>query len=156
MRGALVALVLLAGCTEVVQPDFEYDILGDADTEPDPLCAEDFSLCGDVLVPSPLDEPVRLLAVALYRNIPPVGPPFSTLLEHEEPDLPIGGRYKVRLNPVIDVGDYYVWVNVYMESGGQFIPANGIDLAGSTDEPLTFDQAPVDFGEFRLSLAEGF
>jgi hypothetical protein len=149
-------LALLAGCAEVVVPDYDYDILGDADTEPDPICEEEFSLCGDILLPHPVDGEPRMMAVALYRRIPPAGPPFATLIEDEGGDMPWGGRYKVRLNPVLEAGDFYVWSNLYMEGGGQFIPENGTDFVGNAPDPLTFGDGPVDFGEFQLTLATGW
>lgn len=154
-RAALGALVL-AACGPTDVPDFDYDILGDADEELDPLCEEDFSVCGDILIPSPLDGEPRMIAVALYRNIPPAGPPFYTVIEEEQPDLPVGGRYKVRVRPVLETGDFYFWSNLYMEGGGRFIPENGTDFVGNLDETLEFDGSPVRFDDIRLELASGW
>jgi hypothetical protein len=155
--GRLAGLLLpLAACAPTDLPVFEYDLLDDADTELDPLCEEDFSVCGDILVPSPLDGEPRMIAVALYRNIPPAGPPFYTVLEEEQPVLAAGGRYKVRVRPVLETGDFYIWSNLYMEGGGRFIPSNGIDFVGNLDEPIPFDGSPVLFDDFRLEIASGW
>ena len=152
----LAALVLATGCAPLDLPDLEYDLLGDADTELDPLCEQDYALCGDVLIPSPLFGEARLMAVALYRNIPPAGPPFATLVEDEPPVVAEGGRYKVRVRPVLEEGDFYIWANLYMEDGGEFIPKNGVDLVGNVPERMTFDVAPVLFPDIELVFAEGF
>jgi hypothetical protein len=153
LAGGLIAVS--AGCAPLDLPDLEYDLLGDADEELDPLCDEDFAMCGDVLIPTPLGGTPRLMAVALYRNIPPAGPPFATIVEDELPDTPEGGRYKVRIRPVLEEGDFYIWANLYMEEGGDFIPKNGVDFVGNT-EPITFDQAPVIFPDIKLVFSEGF
>jgi len=152
---AAAAAWALAGCSVDV-PDFEYDILGDEDVEADPLCEEDFAVCGDLLVPSPLEGEPRLLAVALYRSVPPAGPPDHTMDEVEAPDVPAGGRYKVRLHPMLETGEFFVWANLYMEGGGRYIPINGVDFVSSTDEALIFDGGAVHFGDMRLTLAEGW
>lgn len=151
-----VLAVTLGGCASQEIPDFEYDILGDEDEELDPLCEEDFSVCGDILVPSPIEGEPRLMAVALYRNIPPAGPPFATLLEDEPPDIAPGGRYKVRLRPVTESGEFYIWANLYMEGGGRFVPENYVDFVGNVPDKMVFDGAPVLFPDFRLTLAEGW
>jgi hypothetical protein len=151
--GGLMAVSV--GCVPLDLPDLEYDLLGDEDEELDPLCEEDFAMCGDVLIPTPLGGTPRLMAVALYRNIPPAGPPFATIVEDELPDTPEGGRYKVRVRPVLEEGDFYIWANLYMEEGGDFIPKNGVDFVGNTD-PITFDEAPVIFPDIRLVFSEGF
>ncbi|MCO4773531.1 MAG: hypothetical protein KDA24_26090 [Deltaproteobacteria bacterium] len=146
---------LAGGCAPLDLPELSYDLLGDADEELDPLCEEDYAMCGDVLIPSPLGgTPVRM-AVALYRNIPPAGPPFATIIDDEMPDVPEGGRYKVRVRPVLEEGDFYVWSNLYMEDGGDFVPKNGVDFVGNT-EPQTFDVAPVIFPDITLVFSEGF
>ena len=153
---ALVAgLALATGCAPLDLPELSYDLLGDADEELDPLCEEDFALCGDVLVPSPLDGEVRRMVIALYRNIPPAGPPFATILEDDTPDAPEGGRYKVRIRPVLEEGEFFIWANLYMEGGGDFIPKNGVDFAGNTEKTL-FDVDPVIFPDIELNFASGF
>lgn len=149
-------VIFAAGCAPLDLPDLEYDLLGDADEELDTLCEEDFAMCGDVLIPSPMGGEARLMAVALYRNIPPAGPPFATLVEVEQPDTPEGGRYKVRIRPVLEEGDFYIWANLYMDEGGDFIPKNGVDFVGNVPQRMTFDVAPVLFPDIELVFAEGF
>ena len=34
--------------------------------------------------------------------------------------------------------------------------SNGTDFVGNAPEPLTFGSGPVDFGEFKLTLATGW
>jgi len=152
---AAAGFALLSGCAPLDLPELEWDLLGDADEELDPLCDEDFAMCGDVLVPSPLGGAPRSMAVALYRNIPPAGPPFATIVEDDMPDAPEGGRYKVRVRPVLEEGDFFIWANLYMEDGGDRIPKNGVDFVGNT-EKITFDVAPVIFPDIRLEFSQGF
>jgi hypothetical protein len=72
---SIIGAFFLAGCSVPEHPDFEYDILGDADEEIDPLCTEEFAFCGDVLIPHPFEYSAELMAVGLYRSLPPMGPP---------------------------------------------------------------------------------
>ena len=149
-------VIAAAGCPSTEDPEFEYDLLGDADSTLNPLCTEEYALCGDVLIPSPLPGEPRLMAIALYRNLPPAGPPFASLVEDEPPVVAPGGRYKVRFRPVLETGEFYVWANLYMEGGGEFIPANGTDFVGNVPDPLDFDGEPVLFPDVTLTLASEF
>lgn len=122
----------------------------------DPICDEMFSLCGDILIPSTFEGETRSLAVALYTTIPPAGPPDAILAEIDAPELSPNQRYPLVITPFLQTGEYYIWLNLYMEGGGTFVPLEGIDYTGATPEPMTFDNSPAYFGEILLELAEGF
>ena len=125
----------------------------DESTE-DSLCAEDYSLCGDLIIPSDFTGTPRSLAIVLYSNIPPAGPPDGIVTEIDSPELSAGDSFPIRVGPVLFNGDYYIWVNLYMEGGGEWAPVNGVDYVGSTEDPVFFDGTAVSFTDIRLGLAE--
>ena len=120
------------------------------------VCAEEYSLCGDISIPSDFGGTTRSMAIVLYSSVPPAGPPDGIIAEVTAPELAAGGTYPVRVLPALFNGDYYIWVNLYMEGGGEWAPVNGIDYAGYTATPITFDGSPVSFEDISLTLAEGF
>jgi len=130
--------------------DAEEGSPSDAD---DTVCSEDYSLCGDITIPDEFAGSTRSLAIVLYSSVPPAGPPDGIIVEIDSPSLNAGSNYPVRVLPALFNGDYYVWVNLYMEGGGEWLPVNGIDYTGSTSEPISFDGSPVSFEDITLSLA---
>ena len=52
--------------------------------------------------------------------------------------------------PALFNGEYYVWVNLYMEGGSEWAPVNGVDYAGSTAAPISFDGSAV---SLKISLS---
>ena len=139
--------------------DSDDDTDTDTDTEAeadDSMCLEDYSLCGDLQIPEDYTGTARSLAVVLYQSIPPAGPPDGIIVEIENPDLTPGGTFPVRILPALFNGEYYVWVNLYMEGGGEWAPVNGVDYIGSTGATIAFDGTPVSFDDISLSLASGW
>lgn len=122
----------------------------------DPLCAEDYSLCGDLIIPSDFTGTTRSLAIVLYETVPPMGPPDGIVAEIDTPELTAGDRFPISIQPAIFNGDYYVWVNLYMDGGGEWAPVNGVDYVGYTADPVVFDGTAISFDDISLSLAEGW
>ena len=75
-------------------------------------------------------------------------------MEIDTPELSAGGSFPIRVSPAIFDGDYYIWVNLYMEGGGEWAAVNGVDYVGSTTEPVIFDGTAISFTDIRLRLAE--
>jgi len=127
------------------------------DEIPDPaVCDEDYSFCGYLVTPSDFSGEPRSLALALYTSIPPAGPPNAILAEIDAPSIGPGERYPVRLAPVIETGEYYVWANLYMEGGGTWVPENDIDYTGASAAPLELVGASMDFDDIVLEVASGW
>ena len=124
--------------------------------EIDPICAEDYSLCGELIIPSDFTGTTRSLAIVLYETIPPQGPPDGIVAELDTPELSAGDSFPVQIQPAIFNGDYYVWVNLYMDGGGEWQPVNGVDYVGYTADPVVFDGTAISFNDISLSLAEGW
>ena len=138
-----------ADTTEPAAPSSE-------DTVDTSICADDYSFCGQIIAPTDSQGTTRSLAVALYDSIPPAGPPIYTLAEIDTPTLIAGETYEIAIHPVTAVGEYYVWFNMYMDGGGEWIPVNGVDYTGSTAGKLTFDGSPVSFDAVTLEVASGW
>ena len=125
----------------------------DVDTS---ICEEDYALCGTVQMPSDLNGVPRNLAIVLYDSIPPAGPPAYIIEEIEQPNIAPGQPYQIASSPVLASGDYYVWFNLYMEGGGEWVPVNDVDYTGSTSTSIAFDGSPVVFDAVSLELASGW
>ena len=126
------------------------------DTVDTSICADDYSFCGQIIAPTDFQGTPRSLAVALYDSIPPAGPPIYTVAEIDAPALVPGDSYEIAIHPVTAVGEYYVWFNMYMEGGGEWIPVNGVDYTGATAGKLTFDGSPIGFEAVTLEVASGW
>lgn len=169
--------VLMIGCAkpaedsgvsnapEVVQDETEAleapndDVDSDdeeTDSTDDAVCSEDYSLCGNITVPANFVGATRSLAVVLYSSVPPAGPPDGIIVEIDTPPLTAGDSYPLRVLPALFNGEYYVWVNLYMDGGGEWMPVNGIDYTGSTADPISFDGSAVSFDDISLDLATGW
>ena len=144
-----------AADTETVDDSNDDDDADDTNSDgaDDAICSEDYSLCGNITLPAEFSGSTRSLAIVLYGTIPPAGPPDGIIAEIDTPLLTAGDSYPVRVLPALFNGDYYVWVNLYMEGGGEWLPVNGIDYTGSTSDPISFDGSAVSFEDIPLNLA---
>jgi hypothetical protein len=131
----------------------EYLEMDDVDNS---MCGEDYSVCGDILIPSNILGEARSIAVVLYQSVPPAGPPDGIVAEIENPNVMGGYRFPIRELPVLFTGEYYLWVNLYMEGGGEWVPVNGVDYTGYTTEPMVLDGSPISFDDINLELASGW
>ena len=136
-------------------PDDEDEYL-EMDDVDNSMCGEDYSVCGDILIPRDIVGQARSLALVLYSTVPPVGPPDGIVAEIDSPDLMGGYRFPIRELPVLFTGEFYLWVNVYMEGGGEWMPVNGVDYTGFTSEPIVLDGSPLAFDDISLELASGW
>ena len=116
-------------------------------------CAQDYAMCASLLVPSDFVGTPKNLTLALYSSLPPMGPPNVILAQVTDPNIGIDQPYAVELHPVTATGSYHLFVSLYMEGGGEWMPASGIDYMLET-EALSFEGTAVNLGEMTLSLAE--
>lgn len=124
---------------------------------PDPsICEEDRAFCGTVVTPANFTGTPRSLAIALYTSIPPAGPPNAILAEIAAPSIGPSQRYPVRIQPMLETGEYYIWVNLYMEGGGEWMPVNEVDYTGATPAPLTLDGTVGEFDPITVEVASGW
>ena len=133
--------------------DNEYLEMDDVDNS---MCGEEYSICGDILIPTSIRGEARSLAVVLYSTVPPAGPPDGIVAEIEYPNIQGGYRFPIREIPVLFTGEYYLWVNLYMEGGGEWVPVNGVDYMGYTTEPVVLDGSPISFDDINIELASGW
>ena len=153
--------LMLFACSEeeVLKDTASTDVSESEDTsdstveEDMSLCAEDYSFCGNVLIPEDLVGTTRAISIALYDTLEPAGPPAVTVAEIEDPEVNTGGSYEVEISPLVATGEYYIWVFLYMEGGGEWMPTSGIDYSGHSSEPYMFDGSPITFTDISLTLA---
>ena len=120
------------------------------------FCEEDYALCGTIEIPSDFTGSSRNLAIVLYESIPPAGPPAYIIEEIENPNVAAGQPFQVASTPVLASGEYYLWFNLYMEGGGEWVPVNDVDYTGSTADPIVFDGSAVSFEGVTLELASAW
>ena len=120
----------------------------------DLVCGQDYSFCGELWMPEDMPGTPRSMAISLYDTLSPAGPPNVTVTEIDAPAVAPGEMFPVEFSPLIATGEYYVFVFLYMEGGGEWAPVPGVDFFGHTTEPITFDGSPVDFPAINLEMAE--
>ena len=116
-------------------------------------CAQDYAFCTELSVPEGFTGNTRNLTLALYSVLPPIGPPDVVLAQIENPDIGIDNNFSVEFHPITASGDYHLYVSLYTEGGGEWLPESGIDYYLTTD-PVTFAGGSVDLGGLELVLAE--
>ena len=121
--------------------------------ESNSVCEEDYAFCGNIVMPSDLTGTTRSMAIALYDSLEPAGPPAVTVTEIAAPDVTAGEPYVVEISPLVATGSYYIWVFLYMEGGGEWMPVSGIDYSGHSAEAIVFDGSAVVFDNIDLILA---
>ncbi len=119
------------------------------------VCGEVNSLCGHVVVPQNLQGAPRALVVALYPSLPPMGPPSAIVAEIDAPSLEAGEQYPVRIHPLLETGEFFIQVSLYMEGGGQWTPINGVDYTGASSNSVVLDGQSFEFDDIYLDLASG-
>ena len=114
---------------------------GEAAADPDSqVCGSDNTVCAQLLIPETLESTPEKLLVALYRNLPPLGPPdvfppFSV----DEPSLTPRTTIEVKLDAAV-TGTYQILAVLYMPGGGlvSWQPLAGVDYTAAS-EPFELD-----------------
>lgn len=117
------------------------------------ICEEANSLCGTIEVSSDFSGTTASLLVALYSALPPAGPPDAVGGTIPMPVIGTDTPFELELADISATGDYFVYVSLYMEGGGTFVPVPGVDYIGQSASALTFDGTAVDIGTLTLNLA---
>lgn len=94
------------------------------------------------------------MAISLHDTLEPAGPPNVTVTEIDGPAVVAGEPYAIEFSPLIATGDYYVFVFLYMEGGGEWAPEPGIDYFGHSNAMITFGGEAVGFDDIPLVMAE--
>ena len=139
--------------SEEVVEETEEETQSDVDTS---FCQDEYALCGKIVLPEDFTGTTANLAVALYETIPPAGPPSHILTEISGPEMTAGDSYQIAVHPVLATGEYYLWFNLYMDGGGEWVPVNGVDYTGFVAEPLLFSGPAVSFEDISLEIASGW
>ena len=124
----------------------------DESTDMNSTCLEDYGFCGNILIPEDLTGTPKSMAISLYDSLEPAGPPNVTVSEIAIPAVKAGEPYVFEFSPLIATGSYYVWIFLYMEGGGEWMPVSGVDYTGHTSEMIVFDGSPVIFDDIALVL----
>ena len=159
----MLMLMIVACATDELATTESDDITEESDVvdyQPDEVdtsfCQDQYAMCGTIDLPEDFRGETRNLAVALYDSIPPAGPPIYIAQEIEYPNMAAGYSYEIAIPTVLANGEYYIWFNLYMEGGGEWLPVNDVDYTGSTSTPVVFDGTPIEFKDISMELASGW
>ena len=155
-RTALFAFASLIACAPATDDNQGDDTAShdEHDTASEEICSSSYGFCGNIEMPSPLVGTPRSMAISLYDTLEPAGPPNVTVIEIDAPAVADGQPYALEFSPLIATGEYYVWVFLYMEGGGEWAPVSNVDYVGHSDNMITFDGEAVNFPAITLALAE--
>lgn len=152
----MLSLIILLGCSEKdndTAVEAAEESREDAVEESSFDCTQDYALCSTLSVPSDFTGTPRNLSIVLYSEIPPQGPPSAVLDQIDAPDIGLDKDYILELHPITATGEYHLYISLYMEGGGTWMPESGIDYSLYT-EKITFDGSAVDLGNLELLLTE--
>jgi hypothetical protein len=129
---------------------------GEAAEETEQTCESDNTVCASLSFPEDLVGQPEKLVVALYKSLPPLGPPdvFPPYMV-DNPEIPAGGTMEVKLDAPV-TGDYLVYAVLYMEGGGaaSWQPLAGVDYVAQS-AALTLDGSGFTLPSvLGMSLAE--
>lgn len=142
----LVALTLAGACGSSDPAGSDSDAAVSDCTSADQLCAT-------LSVPSDFSGTPREAYFGLYASLPPAGPPDVMIGSVAATTITPGAPLRIVMDDVDAVGDYHVFVALFVEGGGRFQPEPGIDYQILT-APHTFGSGAVDLGTLSLELAE--
>ncbi len=133
--------------------DSDSDSDGDSDSDTDSDTGAGYTVTATVSVPSDFDATPVKIGAHFYDSLPPAGPPSVMGEIVDDPEIGVDTPYDLEMNGVEAEGDYFLYVVLYVEDGGDTMPSPGVDYVGESEQ-LTFGEGDVDAGEIDLALAE--
>ncbi len=126
-------------------------------TEPDGFgdgpCVDDGSMCATLHLPADfVGEPVKIIA-GMYERVPPDGPPIDVAALMEMPAIEIGSPLEMEARDMQVSGSYFVYIALYVEGGGNFVPVPGVDYVWQSEQKFTFGGGPINLGDVEFELA---
>lgn len=115
-------------------------------------CTAPHSMCATVQLPPSYAQKPSKLMVAGFDRLPPAGPPSQIFATIDHPAISPTQPFQMEADNLQVNGSYYVYVVLYDQGGGQFLPAAGIDYVGATQQKVTFGDAPVNLGALTLTV----
>jgi hypothetical protein len=117
-------------------------------------CTEEASMCATVHVPSDFTSSPRQVIVGLYSELPPTSPPFDVPLIVDMPSIDIDQPIDIMALDMETAGEYFVYVALYNEGGGQFVPEPGIDYVWESTAAVDVGSGAVNLGDIMVELLE--
>ncbi len=143
LTGALCLTAALGACTGGDD--------GDDDVSAGP-CTDAKSMCMTLHVPDDFSgTPVKIIA-GFYEELPPVGPPVGVAAIVEDPAIAPGAPFEFKAEDMMTSGTYFVYVVLYNEGGGNFVPVSGIDFTTQTPTKVRVGSGPVNLGDMTVAL----
>ncbi len=114
----------------------------------------DLALAGSsvlIVVPASFTGTTRQLLVAAFDSLPVTGPPAGILYQ-DNPTLTAGQSLRLPIDATGLSGTKQVLAVLYMQGGGQFSPAAGVDYESQAVTATFPGQPPLDLGTLTLAL----
>lgn len=128
---------------------------GDDDNSAGP-CVNDKSLCAELHLPADFTgKPVKIIAGFYPSQVPatgPSGPPAGVAAIMENPVISKDMPLAMDAEEIMTKGDYYVYVVLYNEGGGNFVPVKNIDYVAQSSSKVHVGDGPVNLGDLTFSL----
>lgn len=103
-------------------------------------------------VPATFKGTPRELDVVVTATLPIAGPPAAILYQQKSPTVTAGTSLSIPADATGVEGNYYVVAVLYMQGGGQFSPASGIDYEAQSAKTFSFNGSSLDLGTMSLAL----
>ncbi|HEY2516069.1 MAG TPA: hypothetical protein VGI39_34595 [Polyangiaceae bacterium] len=95
----------------------------------------------------------RELDVVVTATLPIAGPPAAVLYQAKNPAVTAGQLLPLHGDAAGVAGNYFVVAVLYMQGGGQFSPASGVDYEAQSAKTFAFTGGAMDLGTMSLALA---
>jgi hypothetical protein len=121
----------------------------------DDFCTEPGSVCAHLHAPADFTGTPRQIIAGLYESLPPQGPPLVVVTIDDDPAIGIDQVYDMVADEIDldEPGTYYIYIVLYVEGGGQFVPEPGIDYVVQTEAKVRVGDDPVNLSDMVFSLA---
>lgn len=127
---------------------------GDGDGDATDRCTSTASLCVDLFVPEDYAGTPRQIIAGFFESLPPQGPPLVVAALVEDPVIGVDASFELTATDLTDPGDYFLYIVLYNEGGGEFVPEAGIDYTVETSSKLRFGEDAVNMPDMMFQLAE--
>jgi len=125
---------------------------GGDDQPADGPCTANKSMCMTLHVPDDYAAtPVKIIA-GFYDSLPPSGPPAGVAKIVDNPAIAAGMPFEFEADEMMTSGDYFVYVVLYNEGGGNFVPVSGVDYVVQSASKVHVGGGPVNLGDMTVSL----
>ena len=125
---------------------------GDDDALTTGPCTDAASICTKLHVPDDYAGTPTKVIVGLYDALPPAGPPNGIAAVIENPTIGVGMTMDIEATDVMPAGDWFLYVVLYDEGGGEYQPVANVDYVVQTEGKVHVGDEPLNMPDMTVSL----